>query len=81
MHAGSKTDGRGSLTGGEDGAVGSFFDVFEDLRFGGTGVSQKKHVDISSDGMFAVDVFGDTAEEGQRHRCFDVIVAIDTWSN
>ena len=60
----SETDGRSSLSSRKDCAVGGFLDVFQDLRFGGTGISEEEDVDVSADGMFSVDVFGDTAEEG-----------------
>jgi hypothetical protein len=60
----SETDGRSSLAGCKDCAVGCFLDVFQDLRFGGTGISEEEDVDVSADGMFSVDIFGDTAEEG-----------------
>ena len=60
----SETDGRSSLSGCKHCAVGGFLDVFQDLRFGGTGISEEEDVDVSADGMFSVDIFGDTAEEG-----------------
>jgi hypothetical protein len=37
--AGSETDSRGTLAGCKDSAVGGRFDVFEELRFGGSGVA------------------------------------------
>ena len=61
--------------------MSGLFYVFQDLRFCGTGVAEQQNVDVSSDGMFAVDVLRDTAKEGQRYRCFDVFVAVDTRSN
>lgn len=81
MHTGGETDCRGALTGCEDGAVGSFFDVFKDLGFRCTRITEEEDVDVASDGVFAIDVFGNSAEEGECDGCFDVIVAVNTGSD
>jgi hypothetical protein len=52
------------LTGGEDCSMRGFFDVFQDLGFCGTGVTKEEDIDVSTDGMFAVDIFWNTTEEG-----------------
>jgi hypothetical protein len=81
VNTGSETHSRGTLTGGKDGAVGSFFDVFEDLGFRGTGVTKEEDVDVTADGKFSVDVFGNAAEEGHCHGGLNVFMAVDTWRN
>jgi len=81
VDTGSETDSGGALAGREDGAMGGFLDIFEDLGFCCTGITEEEDVDIASDGVFPVDVFGDSAEEGECYGCFNVVVAVDTWSN
>lgn len=78
MDACSETDGRGALSGCKHCAVGSFLDVFQDLGFSGTGIAEEEDVDVSADGVFSVDIFGDAAEERQCDGCFDIFVTIDT---
>ena len=74
---GGETNGRGALTGGEDGAVGGFLDIFQDLGFGGARVAEEEDVDIAADFVLALGFFGDAAEEGEGDGGFDVGVAVD----
>ena len=76
-YAGGQTDGAGALAGGEDGAVGGFFDVLQYLRFGGSRVAEEEDVDVAADVVFALGYFADAAEEGEGYRGFDVGVAVD----
>jgi hypothetical protein len=63
MNTGSETDGRGSLASGENSSVGVFLDVFEDLGFCCTRITEEENVDVSTDGMFPVNVFRNTTKE------------------
>lgn len=76
-----QTDSGSTLTGGEDRSRRRLFNVLEELRFGGTGITEKKDVDVSSDSVLSVDVFHDTTEERERQRGLDVLVTVDGGSD
>ncbi len=80
-HAGGETDGAGTLACGEDGAVGGFFDVFQDLRFGGSGIAEEEDVDVAADFVLALGFFADAAEEGECDCGLDVGVTVDAGSD
>src|SRR5262249_6389003 len=61
-NAGRETDGTGALSRGKDCPVSSLLDVLEDLRLGGTGVTEQKHIDVTTDGMLALGNLADTSE-------------------
>src|SRR5271154_196411 len=81
MNTCSKTDSRSTLSSGKYGTMSRFLNVFEDLRFGCTRITEKENIDITTNGMFAIDVFRNASEERQCNCCLDVFVAIDTGSN
>src|SRR5271168_2455746 len=81
MDTRSKTDSRCTLTSGENSAMSRFLNVFQNLRFGCTGVTEEKNIEVSTNGVFSIDIFRDTTEERQRNGGLDVLVAIDTWGN
>ena len=76
-HRRRETDGRCSLTGGEDGPVRRLFYVFQKLRLGRPRISEQEDVDIPSDPMFAIDILGYPAKEGQGDGRLDILVTVD----
>lgn len=72
-----ETGGGGTFTGGVDGNWGDLFNEFEELGFGGTGVTEEEDIDVSTE-LHAVgeDLFG-TTEEEECNSFFDIFVAID----
>ena len=81
VHACGKTNSRSTLSGSKDSSMGCFLDVLQDLRFRGTGITKEEDVDVPPDGMFSVNILGDTAEKRKGHCCFDIFVAVDTGCN
>ena len=81
MHSCCQTDGTCSLTCGVDYSWRNLLDVFQELRFGSTWVSQKEHVNVSSDFMFSADIFWDTTKHGKNNTFLDELMAIYTWSD
>ena len=72
-----ETYGTCSLAGRKHGTVGGLFGVLQELTLGGTRIAEKENVDVSSETMLAVDIFGYTAEEGEGDGSFDVVVPVD----
>jgi len=81
VHACSKTDCGGALSGSEDCSMGGLLDILQDLRFRGTGITKEEDINVPADGMFPIDILGDTAKQRERYSCLDIFVAIDTWGN
>ena len=60
-----KTDSACTFTSCVDNSMVDLLDVLEELTFGSTWVSQQKHIDVTTDPVLVVNVFGLTAKHGQ----------------
>ena len=65
------------MAGGEDGAVSGLLDVLQKLRFCGTGVSEKKDVDVPTNSVLPVDVLRYTAKQREGDSSLDILMPID----
>lgn len=82
LDAGREPHRTGSFAGGVDTAGEGLLDVFQELRLGGSGVSQHQNIDVPSDLVLAVlCLFALAAEHGQRKACLYMVVAIDAWGD
>lgn len=61
-HAGSETDGRGTLTGSKDRSMSCLFHVLEELRLGGSWITEHKDVNVTPYPVLVVNVLGDPAK-------------------
>lgn len=77
MHSSSQSNCGSSFTCGVDTSVEGVLYVFEELGLGDTWVSEKKHVDVSSDLVLAFYIFRFSSKHGKRHCCLHVSVTID----
>ena len=76
-NTGGKTDSGGALACCENGTMRGLLYVLQELRFRGTGVSEKEDVDVSTNSVLPVDVLRYTAKQREGDSSLDVLVPID----
>ena len=81
MHTSGETDSTCTFACGVDNAMIDFLDVLEELRLGGTRISKKQHVDITTNAVLFVDVLRLASEHGKSKALLDEFVAVDRGSN
>lgn len=81
FHAGSQTNCRCSFSRCVNGAVKSFLYAFEELGLGDSRVSEKEHVDVSSNPVRSLNNSFHSAEHRHRQSPLDVVMPIDGGSN
>lgn len=81
VHTSCQTDSTCALSGRVNNSVVDLLDVLEELRLGGTGVTEEEHVDVATNPMFLVHILGLASEHSQQKTFLDELMAVDGWSN
>lgn len=73
----SETDCTSSFSSSVYDSVVDLLDVLKELRLGGTRVSEKQHIDVASDSVLTVPIFGFSSEHGQGESLLDELVSVN----
>ena len=81
MNSCSETDGTCAFTGGINDSGEDLLNVFQELGFGSSWVTEKKAVDVTSDLMLSTNILWYTAEHGEGQGLLDEQMSVNTWSH